>query len=102
MSLAKVLARGQVTLPRDVRNRAGIKPGDAVHVEVLGPGRVEVTVLPRFSPRELHARYPITVAIDEVADRAGWQARAAADLLGAGVGGGRICRHERFCACANV
>ena len=81
MALAKVLARGQVTLPREVRKRAGIKPGDSVNVEVLGPGRVQFTVLPRLSPRELRDRYPIDVPIDEPRDRDAWQSKAAADVI---------------------
>lgn len=81
MSLAKVLARGQVTLPREVRERAQIKPGDVLNIEVLGPGRLRFTVLPKLSPRELRDRYPITVPIDEAADREAWQATAAKDVI---------------------
>lgn len=79
MSLVKVLARGQVTLPKEVRERAQIKTGDVLNIEVLGSGRLRVTVLPRLGPRELRDRYPIAVPIDEAADREAWQAAAAID-----------------------
>ena len=81
MSLARVLARGQVTLPREVRRQAGIKPGDALDIEVLGPGRLQLVVLPKLTPRQLRNRYPIQGPIDEAADRAAWQAEAAAETL---------------------
>lgn len=82
MALVKVLARGQVTLPRQVRQRAGVGPGDALTIEVLGRGRLKLTRLPRLSPRQLRDRYPITAPIDAAADREAWQAIAAADVLG--------------------
>lgn len=81
VALAKVLARGQVTLPRDVRRVARIKPGDVASIEVLGPGQLRLTVLPRLSPRELRGRYPIEGPIDEAADREAWQVAAAEDAM---------------------
>jgi len=82
MALGKVMARGQITLPRDVRQRAHIEPGDVLNIEVVGPGEVRVTVLPNLGPRDLRARYPIERPIDEAADRADWQAEAARAALG--------------------
>jgi AbrB family looped-hinge helix DNA binding protein len=82
VATAKILARGQVTLPRQARAGAGIKPGDIVNVEVLGPGCVRLIVLPRLTPRELRALYPIAGPIDISADREAWQSKAAADALG--------------------
>jgi AbrB family looped-hinge helix DNA binding protein len=82
MSIAKVLARGQITLPREVRRLAGIKPGDAIDIQVIGPGQVRFSLLPKLNPRELRDRYPIHVDIDESKDRAAWQAQAAKDVLG--------------------
>ena len=79
MPIARVLPRGQVTLPRDVRRAAGIKPGDALDIQVIGPGRVRFVVLPQLSPRQLRDRFPIDSPIDEVADRAAWEAAAARD-----------------------
>lgn len=82
MSLGKVQSRGQVTLPREVRRAARIECGDVLDIEVLGPGRMIVTVLPRLSPRELRERFPIEGPIDEAADRQAWQENAAAQILG--------------------
>lgn len=81
MALAKVLGRGQVTLPREVRRVARIKPGDVANIEVLGPGLLRLSVLPRLSPRELRSRYPIEGPIDEVADRRAWEDAAAEETM---------------------
>jgi AbrB family looped-hinge helix DNA binding protein len=81
VALARVLARGQVTLPREVRRLAGIKPGDALDLEVVGPGRLRGVVLPQLGPRELRERYPIEGPIDEAVDRASWEGKAAKEAL---------------------
>ena len=82
MPVARVLARGQVTLPREVRRKARIKPGDVFNIEVIGPGQLRLTALPGLGPRELRDRYAIEGPIDEVADRAAWQEAAAGDARG--------------------
>lgn len=82
MSLSRVLARGQITLPREVRQRAGIKPDDLLGVEVIGQGQIRCSVLPDLSPRELRERYPIEVEIDETRDQPAWEAVAAGDTFG--------------------
>ena len=81
--LGKVLPRGQVTLPRAIRRAAGLKPGDQVIFRATGPGRVEMTVLPRLTLAEALERYRIEGPIDDAADREEWQAVAARDVLGA-------------------
>lgn len=82
MTVAKVLSRGQLTLPREVRKAANLKPGDVLHVTVVGPGELRVRVLPRLGPRELRERYPIEAPIHEATDREAWQGAAAEDTLG--------------------
>lgn len=37
-----VTVKGQVTLPKDVREAAGIQPGDRVEVRVMGTGTVVI------------------------------------------------------------
>lgn len=37
-----ITAKGQVTLKREILDHLGVAPGDKVHVELVGPGRVEV------------------------------------------------------------
>jgi uncharacterized protein YciI len=39
-------------------------------------------ILPSLTPRELRERYPIVGPVDISADRATWQAEAAADVIG--------------------
>lgn len=82
MQLAKMLTRGQITLPRSIRGAAGIKPGDVLAVAVTGPGRVELRALPRLTLAETFERYRIESPIDEARDREAWQAKAAEDVLG--------------------
>jgi AbrB family looped-hinge helix DNA binding protein len=81
MPLAKVQARGQVTLPRSVRRELGCKPGDTVAFQSAGHGAVEIRVLPRRSFAELLDRYRIPGEIDPSGDRAAWQAAAAQEVL---------------------
>jgi AbrB family looped-hinge helix DNA binding protein len=81
MTLAKVLARGQVTLPSAVRRSAGIKPGDLVSVSVTGAGRVELRVLPRLTLAEALARYHIDEPIDWQHFEDAWQGVAANDAV---------------------
>jgi len=42
MSEAKVTSKGQITVPKDVRLRLGLKPGDRVRFIVEGDGRVRL------------------------------------------------------------
>ncbi len=42
MTTLTVTAKGQVTLKKDVLEHLGVRPGDKIAVEKLGPGRVEV------------------------------------------------------------
>lgn len=81
MPLAKVQARGQVTLPRSIRKDMGCKPGDTLMFESTGDGAVEVRVLPRLSATELFQRYPIMEEIDEARVREEWQDIAARDVI---------------------
>ena len=81
MSLSKVLTRGQITLPKDVRKAAGIEPGDTVFVHVTGPGKVELSVLPRLTLAELWERYKIEGPIDWAKDSEHWEAEAAKDVI---------------------
>lgn len=81
-ALSKVQARGQVTLPRAIREAAGVKPGDSVIMRAIGPGTVEIKVLPRLTAAELFERYRIDGPIDFEKDREIWEAEAAKDIFG--------------------
>jgi antitoxin PrlF len=41
-STLKVTSKGQVTFRKEVLDQLGVKPGDTITVELVGPGRVEV------------------------------------------------------------
>jgi AbrB family looped-hinge helix DNA binding protein len=81
MALAKVLSRGQVTLPQDVRQEANIRPGDTVNVYVVGPGQLKVEVVPRMEPSEFFEAYRIDVPVDLDALRREWEAEAATQIV---------------------
>jgi AbrB family looped-hinge helix DNA binding protein len=82
LTLGTVQARGQVTLPKEVRRAAGVKPGDSVAMRVLGPGLVELRVLPTLTLEEMFERYKIAGPIDEARDRTAWQEAAAGEAIG--------------------
>jgi antitoxin PrlF len=42
MSEAKMTSKGQITVPKDVRQKLGLKPGDRVRFIVEGDGRVRI------------------------------------------------------------
>lgn len=81
MAVSKVLTRGQVTLPREIRKAAGIRPGDLVSFTVAEPGRVELRVLPRMTLADLLERYHIDEPIDWEHFTEDWQDVAARDVL---------------------
>lgn len=41
-STLKITSKGQVTFRKEVLDQLGVKPGDRITVELVGPGRVEV------------------------------------------------------------
>jgi bifunctional DNA-binding transcriptional regulator/antitoxin component of YhaV-PrlF toxin-antitoxin module len=82
VAVSKVLARGQVTVPREIRRATGLKPGALITFRATAPDTVELKVLPHLTLAEMLDRYQITGPIDEVADREAWQAEAAKDVLG--------------------
>ena len=43
MAIAKVLAKGQVVIPKDIRDKIHISPGDKVEVEIV---RNNVVIMP--------------------------------------------------------
>ncbi len=54
MVLAKVTSKGQITLPKEVRDTLGVRPGMHVEFEVVEPGRV---VMRRQVPPEVFKRW---------------------------------------------
>jgi AbrB family looped-hinge helix DNA binding protein len=41
-STLKITSKGQVTFRKEVLDQLGVRPGDKITVELVGPGRVEV------------------------------------------------------------
>ena len=41
-STLKITSKGQVTFRKEVLDQLGVRPGDRITVEFVGPGRVEV------------------------------------------------------------
>jgi AbrB family looped-hinge helix DNA binding protein len=80
--LARIQTRGQLTLPRQVREQAGVKAGDVVMVRVTPAGIVELRPLPSLTVDQLVEMFPIEGPIDEARDRDSWEAEAAADVFG--------------------
>ncbi len=42
ISTLKITAKGQVTLRKQLMEELGVRPGDKITVEVIGPGRAEL------------------------------------------------------------
>lgn len=81
MPLGKVLARGQITLPKEVRLAAGIEPGDKVIVRAKKPGTIEIEALPRLTLAQTLEMYHIEGPIDWDKDREAWEAEAAKHVI---------------------
>ena len=47
MGVVRVLPKGQITMPKGVRERLGIEVGDDLLVEVVGEREARIIVLPR-------------------------------------------------------
>ena len=41
-STLKITSKGQVTFRKEVLDQLGVRPGDRITVELVGPGRLEV------------------------------------------------------------
>ena len=82
MALAKVLSRGQITLPHEVKEEAKIRPGDIVDIYVVVPGRLKVEVVPHSDSEEFFERHRLAGPIDLEALRKGWEGEAAVQVLG--------------------
>jgi AbrB family looped-hinge helix DNA binding protein len=65
MLTSKLSSKGQVTIPKEVREKAGLHPGDVVLYEVNDKGNV---TLRRFRPLD-KAHYAL---LDETLGKLGW------------------------------
>ncbi len=60
MALARVTAKGQVTIPAEVRNALDIGEGDDLLFEVVEAGEARIRVLKRRRLSDLYAALPAT------------------------------------------
>jgi AbrB family looped-hinge helix DNA binding protein len=81
MAIAKVLARGQITIPRDIREKVQMDPGDMVRIEPIGLHRFVVEVIPTLSLEEILARYHSDEPVDMARLRAEGEEQAANEII---------------------
>jgi AbrB family looped-hinge helix DNA binding protein len=76
-----VQSRGQVTLPKSIRDRANIAPGDLVEFQVVGPHKVMIEVIPVKPLQYFWDKFATDDTYDDDANRAAWQVEAAAETM---------------------
>ena len=76
MPRARMTSKGQVTIPREVRERLGVEPGDALEFTYAGD-RLEVTAIRRKRLQEFRGLFQTTRALPFTEERRrGWAAQA--------------------------
>jgi len=61
--MSKIQARGQLTLPIELRRSAGMEPGDDVTMTLVGPGEIRIKSIKPLSLRELMERFPLDESV---------------------------------------
>ncbi len=64
MVLARVLARGQLTIPQEIRQKANLSPGDLVQVDVDETGVIHLRRLSNVTFEEMFERDLIETTVD--------------------------------------
>jgi AbrB family looped-hinge helix DNA binding protein len=70
-----VTSKGQVTIPKDVRDALGLRPGDRVEIETDGEGSARLTKAKGLTLEEALTRFHLPYVSDEDIERAaenGW------------------------------
>ena len=81
MATGRVQQRGQVTLPKEIRDLAAIDPGDLLDFEVIGPQKVVFEVVPVKPLEYFWEKFKSDEPYDDDAIRDEWQAIAATRIL---------------------
>ena len=81
MAIAKVLARGQITIPRGIREKVHLDPGDLVRIEPIGSNRFIVEVIPTLTLPEILARYHSDEPVDMARLREDGEEDAANEVI---------------------
>jgi len=62
--VSKVQARGQITLPKEIREAIDCKPGDTVIIQPKGKHCAEIQVIPRMTFDEMLEKWHIETDMD--------------------------------------
>src|SRR5437870_9559009 len=79
ITLAKITSKGQVTIPKDVREKLGVESGDALDFQ-FRESHVEVVPVRRRRLAEFRGLFRITEALDVAEERERSRAARAARL----------------------
>jgi AbrB family looped-hinge helix DNA binding protein len=68
MSMARITSKGQITIPKQIREQLGIEPGDALdfHFE---DGRLDVRAVKRRRLQEFRGLFPVREPLDFAEER---------------------------------
>ena len=64
--LAKVTSKGQLVIPKRIRDRLGITPGTEVHIEVVGDKILLEPINPQSPVEALYGRYAGTDLLSDL------------------------------------
>jgi AbrB family looped-hinge helix DNA binding protein len=81
VALTKVLARGQITIPREVREKVHLGPGDLVRIETIGLNRFVVEVIPTLTLAEILVRFHSDEPVDMIRLREEGENDAAREVI---------------------
>jgi AbrB family looped-hinge helix DNA binding protein len=81
VAITKVLARGQITIPREIREKVHLDPGDLVRIEPIGADRFVVEVIPTLTVDEILARFHSDEPVDLERLREEGEEEAATEVI---------------------
>lgn len=77
MTRARITAKGQITVPKSVRDQLGVRPGDSLEFDFVRD-HFEIRPVPRRSIAELFGVFPTETPLSPAGERRrAWQARAS-------------------------
>ena len=63
MAVARLTSKGQITIPKEVRERLGVSKGDSIEFSFKGR-RLELRAVPRRRLTDLQGIFPVSEALD--------------------------------------
>lgn len=81
MARSTLQPRGQVTIPKSVRDEVGLAPGDIVEIRAAGPHKVVIEVIPVKPLEYFWQKFATARPYEDDALRREWQEIAAADAI---------------------